>query len=106
MIEKVGTFRNERLAVAADRGDHRFDRFLSELLGGLLHAAGEKLRRPRAGIARATPRDDDPFQIGQRELTRELTRNFAHERPFIAPGRRSPAASAGRLSTYTPLPRR
>ena len=59
-----------------------------------------------AGIARATPRDDDPFQIGQRELTRELIRNFAHERPFIAPGRRSPAASAGRLLPYAPLPRR
>ena len=43
MIEQVGAFLDQLGAVVGHGGDHRFGRFLTQLLGGLLDAAGNEL---------------------------------------------------------------
>src|SRR5688572_13533457 len=68
MIEEVGAFRDEAVAVARRGCDHGLHRLLAELLSGLLLPGSEKPRRPRVGRAGAAPPADDAFEIGKAEL--------------------------------------
>src|SRR5690606_22072817 len=69
MVEKIGTFRGQRLLVFGDRGDDGLDRLLPQLLGCLLHTGRKELRRPRFSAVRAGALHDDGLKPRQIERT-------------------------------------
>ena len=65
MEQHIGAFGNQFLPTAGERGDHRFGRFLAQLLRDLGNTLGIELRDIAAFRRSVASRGDNLFQSGQ-----------------------------------------
>src|SRR5580704_5830963 len=72
MVEHVGGFADDALAVFADRGNRRLDRLLAEFLGAMRHAAVEQLARVGHVGAFLRARLDALFEVVEGECLGHL----------------------------------